>query len=268
MNISEILAALRAPVPQELVSIKREEGTEVSYISWYNLVDLLNERANYLWEWEIEVRHHDDRTIVIGKLTIQGEDIALSRQSTGQEEHDAHNVFKPDGKRKRSFGDPTSNAEAMAFRRCCAKFGLGLDLYHKKGRGRNGGGNSRPTASPTQTPPRQQERRAVNAAASAIAKQYPGSEIRNVQPKETPAPVVEKVAAIDDPSKPWRKWKNPDDAIIWAQGELPKWDITYIQDCFENLPASENGKKGAAWVDWVSKRKGSYQPMGEEDIPY
>jgi hypothetical protein len=27
------------------------------------------------------------------------------------------------------YGDPSSNAESQAFRRACANFGLGLDLY-------------------------------------------------------------------------------------------------------------------------------------------
>ncbi|MDJ1185868.1 hypothetical protein [Roseofilum casamattae] len=30
------------------------------------------------------------------------------------------------------YGDPCSNAEAMAFRRCCGKSGLGLDMWNKK----------------------------------------------------------------------------------------------------------------------------------------
>lgn len=30
-----------------------------------------------------------------------------------------------------SFGDPVQKAEAMAFRRACARFGLGLHLYHE-----------------------------------------------------------------------------------------------------------------------------------------
>ncbi|MGC9506191.1 hypothetical protein [Baaleninema sp.] len=30
-----------------------------------------------------------------------------------------------------SYGDPSSNAESMAFRRAAAKFGLGLYLYQK-----------------------------------------------------------------------------------------------------------------------------------------
>ncbi len=30
-----------------------------------------------------------------------------------------------------SWGDPYSNAEAQGFRRCCARFGLGLHLWEK-----------------------------------------------------------------------------------------------------------------------------------------
>ena len=30
-----------------------------------------------------------------------------------------------------SYGDPVQKAEAMAFRRACARFGLGLHLYHE-----------------------------------------------------------------------------------------------------------------------------------------
>ncbi|KAJ0754569.1 putative DNA repair RAD52-like protein [Helianthus annuus] len=30
------------------------------------------------------------------------------------------------------YGDPVQRAEAMAFRRACARFGLGLHLYHEE----------------------------------------------------------------------------------------------------------------------------------------
>lgn len=30
-----------------------------------------------------------------------------------------------------AFGDPVQKAEGMAFRRACARFGLGLYLYHE-----------------------------------------------------------------------------------------------------------------------------------------
>jgi hypothetical protein len=61
-----------------------------------------------------------DRTVIEGSLTIHGSDGSLTREATGNEGSDV------DG-----YGDPSSNAEAMALRRCCAKFGLGLSLWEK-----------------------------------------------------------------------------------------------------------------------------------------
>jgi hypothetical protein len=45
------------------------------------------------------------------------------REATGTEE-------EPDEDEK-MYGDPSSNAEAMALKRAAAKFGLGLYLYQK-----------------------------------------------------------------------------------------------------------------------------------------
>ena len=61
-----------------------------------------------------------DRLTLTGSLTIHGDDRSLTRQATGTEDIDCS-----------SYGDPSSNAEAMALRRCCAKFGLGRDLWRK-----------------------------------------------------------------------------------------------------------------------------------------
>ncbi|AIE76307.1 hypothetical protein [Synechocystis sp. PCC 6714] len=61
-----------------------------------------------------------DRLTLTGSLTIHGDDRSLTRQATGTEDIDCN-----------SYGDPSSNAEAMALRRCCAKFGLGRDLWRK-----------------------------------------------------------------------------------------------------------------------------------------
>jgi hypothetical protein len=57
---------------------------------------------------------------VEGRLTIHAAKGNFTREATGQE------LTECDG-----YGDPTSNAEAMALRRCCAKFGLGLHLWEK-----------------------------------------------------------------------------------------------------------------------------------------
>lgn len=150
MNISEVLTALRQPVPNSVISIKKLKGQEIPYIPWYTLCELLTERTDGMWEWEMEISHHaNGKTVVLGKLTIQAEDVALTRQATGQEDDDCN-----------SFGDPTSNAEAMAFRRACAKFLLGIELWDKKRRGN----------SSRRSP--QGEQQAVRQAAATIQREF------------------------------------------------------------------------------------------------
>jgi len=60
------------------------------------------------------------RLFVVGRLTIPNSEGNVYREATGTESLDCN-----------SYGDPSSNAESMAFRRCCARFGLGLYLYQK-----------------------------------------------------------------------------------------------------------------------------------------
>lgn len=81
---------------------------------------MLDARTGGLWEWKIRTIYAGNRFVVEGSLTIYGSDGNLTREATGTELSDVD-----------SYGDPTSNAEAMALRRCCAKFGVGLDLWEK-----------------------------------------------------------------------------------------------------------------------------------------
>lgn len=53
-------------------------------------------------------------------LILWGDVEQLYRESTGTAALD-----------DTSYGDPVQKAEAMAFRRACARFGLGLHLYHE-----------------------------------------------------------------------------------------------------------------------------------------
>lgn len=61
-----------------------------------------------------------ERIFLIGRLTIPTSEGKISREASGTELLNCS-----------SYGDPSSNAESMAFRRACAKFGLGLYLYNK-----------------------------------------------------------------------------------------------------------------------------------------
>ena len=65
----------------------------------------------------------DSRIVVTVRLSIVAAEGVFYREATGTEE-------EPDEDEK-MYGDPSSNAEAMALKRAAAKFGLGLYLYQK-----------------------------------------------------------------------------------------------------------------------------------------
>lgn len=129
MKLQEILLALAEPVPQEFIS-KREQKdkktgktNKILYTAWPDLIALLQQRAGIDgFSWQIlDTKQVGERFVMTGRLTIHGEDGTRSMDATGQEVLNCS-----------SYGDPSSNAEAMALRRACAKFGLGLALWDKE----------------------------------------------------------------------------------------------------------------------------------------
>ncbi|EEC71896.1 hypothetical protein OsI_04644 [Oryza sativa Indica Group] len=76
-------------------------------------------------EWSGEVRSivysSDGKSVsVIYRVTLHGTDAEIYREATGTSSAD-----------DTGYGDPVQKAEAMAFRRACARLGLGLHLYHE-----------------------------------------------------------------------------------------------------------------------------------------
>lgn len=63
-----------------------------------------------------------DRVTVTVRIIINAADGDYHRESTGTE-------FI--GEKHKGYGEPITNAEAQAFKRAAAKFGLGLYLYQK-----------------------------------------------------------------------------------------------------------------------------------------
>lgn len=135
-TLEEILTDFDRPIEQQHISKKsafsggKEQNKSIEYIAWYILCRLLNQHTNGYWEWKVRTQFTGDRTIIEGSLTIHGSDGSLTREATGTEFSEVD-----------SYGDPSSNAEAMALRRCCAKFGLGLSMWEKK-KSVSGNGNS------------------------------------------------------------------------------------------------------------------------------
>lgn len=116
------LVAMQQPIPKECYQFKSKGGTKITFVSWYMLCDLLDSRVGLgCWSWDvINITCTDKYLFLTGKLTIYVDGQGLSMCATGSELLNCT-----------SFGDPSSNAEAMALRRACSKFGMGRELWHK-----------------------------------------------------------------------------------------------------------------------------------------
>lgn len=120
-SISEIEADLRKPIPKQLIRQRRQGGTQIDYISWYDAVKIM---SYYAAGWSSEIARIDTiggKLIMTVRVLVPTKHGVVSREATGQEEEEGV-----------KFGDSTSNAESMALRRAFAKFGLGIGLYDKK----------------------------------------------------------------------------------------------------------------------------------------
>lgn len=120
--LSEILKQINKKVPDTLVKSRHENGFTSKYIPWHIVNRIMNLHAP---EWSGEVRSitysADAKSVsVVYRVTLYGTDAEIFRESIGTASVD-----------DTSYGDPVQKAEAMAFRRACARFGLGLHLYHE-----------------------------------------------------------------------------------------------------------------------------------------
>ncbi|KAH7519767.1 DNA repair RAD52-like protein 1, mitochondrial [Ziziphus jujuba] len=120
--LSEILRQLNKKVPDSLVKVRIEDGFSSKYIPWHIVNRIMNLHAP---EWSGEVRSivysADEKSVsVVYRVTLYGTDAEIYRESTGTASLD-----------DTGYGDPVQKAEAMAFRRACARLGLGLHLYHE-----------------------------------------------------------------------------------------------------------------------------------------
>jgi TATA-binding protein-associated factor Taf7 len=117
--ILEILADLQKPIPKRFIKSKTLKGQRIDFVSWYSYIRLLEFYAPG-FSWEVRTHYNGDRTVIEGRLILRAAEGNFIREATGTEDNEID-----------SWGDPSSNAEAMALRRCCAKFGLGLHLWEK-----------------------------------------------------------------------------------------------------------------------------------------
>ncbi|CAL5401692.1 unnamed protein product [Camellia sinensis] len=165
--LSEILKELNKKVPDSLIRVRTEsDGFPVKYIPWHIVNRIMNLHAP---EWSGEVRSitysADGKSVsVVYRVTLYGTDAevvtidkalfltVLAYLGLGQpisvvgletyyvslksmEVAEGKQIYKESTGtapvNDAGYGDPVQKEEAMAFRRACARFGLGLHLYHE-----------------------------------------------------------------------------------------------------------------------------------------
>ena len=119
-TIAQIVSDLSKPIAARHISTRKVGGSTINFISWSVAAQYLDFFAPG-WSWEIvSIVTIGGSTVIHGALTITASDGVVTRHATGIEDTD-----------NKGYGDPVSNASAMAFKRAAAMFGLGRSLYNK-----------------------------------------------------------------------------------------------------------------------------------------
>ncbi|KAA8532226.1 hypothetical protein F0562_032249 [Nyssa sinensis] len=121
--LAEILRDLNKRIPDNIIKLDDDIGGDDStFIPWYHANRMLSFYAPG-WCGEIrDVIFSDNGSVtVVYRVTIRGSDGEAHRESTGT-------VSSGNDHTK----DPVAAAEEIAFCRACARFGLGLYLYHEE----------------------------------------------------------------------------------------------------------------------------------------
>ncbi|GLU04138.1 hypothetical protein SLE2022_213010 [Rubroshorea leprosula] len=117
----EILRDLNKRIPDNIITTLPRSSSS-NFIPWYHANRML---SFYAPGWCGEVRDvifSDNGSVtVVYRLTIRGSDGEAHREATGT-------VSSSDGR----IVDPVAAAEEIAFCKACARFGLGLYLYHEE----------------------------------------------------------------------------------------------------------------------------------------
>lgn len=117
-------SALSAIVPSHLVERRAGPGgRQLDYLNvWMGqvLLDMRCRSMGATWEWSCTHHEHGDYLTCRGRLAVHFDGDSTCRESVGSARLTA-DWQEPNG--------PAVEAEAQAWRRCLARFGIGLDLY-------------------------------------------------------------------------------------------------------------------------------------------
>lgn len=129
-SISRIVEALSRPLPANMLSQRKQGGQTLDYIPWYRVNKILDKYSPG-WQFEItKMEVSESHVFLVGRLTIPALDGITWREATGMES--LKELDKRTGElRDIAYGNAVNNCESSVFRRCAARFGLGLNLYEK-----------------------------------------------------------------------------------------------------------------------------------------
>jgi hypothetical protein len=135
--IAEIISDLSKEIAERHLKVKVLKGRKIHFISWHHAIKYLDLFAPG-WDGEVrQVAEIGGRCVIVYRISIPCAEGTVWREATGQESD-------WDEEEETKYGDPSSNAEAMAFKRAAAKFGLGLYLYQGAPTGSGGGTGTKP----------------------------------------------------------------------------------------------------------------------------
>jgi len=130
--LQAILADLSDPIQDRHLQDKRKGGQTLTFCPWYLTKKYLDHHTNGFWSKSVEgMMTEGNRIFVRVCVTIHAAEGEFTRCATGTEQLMKYDEKKDEWKEV-PYGDPSSNAESMAFRRACANFGLGAHLYEGK----------------------------------------------------------------------------------------------------------------------------------------
>lgn len=135
---AEILADFAKPIPKQCIGERTQGGRKIAYLPWYIVAEVLDAYAPGWVGEPTNIQILSQRVVVTYRLTIQTAEGIFTRVNTGTEsdwDEEEMVVDQRTGEEKKAqhYGDPTSNAQRMAFKRAAADFGIGRDLYDKGG---------------------------------------------------------------------------------------------------------------------------------------
>jgi hypothetical protein len=125
--LHEIMADLSHPVHPVLLDSKVKKGTEIIFIEWATIADLLDLYA-YGWDWQAVVTPSAD-----GQYATCAGTLIIPTSDRGQVVRSACGGIEDD---ERQYGEPCHHAESQALRRAAGKFGLMRSYWHKEERTR------------------------------------------------------------------------------------------------------------------------------------